>query len=144
MSLLAALTCSVHVVMLTVSHQAAAAELPLLLSFRWPSVPYAIDILAWDLFFGLSMLFAAPAFHGDRLRTRIRVLLTISGTLALVGLIGLVPGAIQLRMIGVVGYVIVYPAALATGDDRSLEVVFDERHTDLVRMLVKCGSRLPS
>ena len=31
---------------------------------------------------------------------------------ALVGLIGLVPGAIQLRMIGVVGYVIVYPVAV--------------------------------
>ena len=113
MSLLAALTCSVHVVMLTVSHQAAAAELPLLLSFRWPSVPYAIDILAWDLFFGLSVLFAAPAFHGDRLRTRIRVLLTISGALALAGLIGVAPGAIQLRMIGVVGYAIVYPVAVA-------------------------------
>lgn len=99
MSLLAALTGSVHVV--------------LLLSFRWPSVPYAIDILARDLFFGLSMLFAAPAFHGDRLRTGIRVLLTIRGTLARVGLIGLVPGAIQLRMIGVVGYALVYPVAVA-------------------------------
>ena len=59
------------------------------------------------------MLFAAPAFHGDRLRRWIRVLLTISGTLALVGLIGLAPGAIQLRMIGVVGYVVVYPIAIA-------------------------------
>ena len=81
----------------------------LLFSFTWPSVPYALDILAWDLFFGLSMLFAAPVFRGDRLRTSIRLLMIVSGVLALGGLSGAVVGDMQLRMIGVVGYAGVFP-----------------------------------
>ena len=68
-SLLAGLTCSVHFVILTVSRQVALSELgwmPLFLSFKWPSVAYALDILAWDVFFALSVLFAAPVFSGNR------------------------------------------------------------------------------
>jgi len=30
-------------------------------------VAYALDILAWDVFFALSMLFAQQAFGGSRL-----------------------------------------------------------------------------
>ncbi len=66
-SLLAGLTCSVHFVLLTVGRQAAfsgLARTPPNLSFTWPSVPYALDILAWDVFFSLSVLFAAPVFSG--------------------------------------------------------------------------------
>ena len=68
MSLVAGITGSVHFVILTVSRHAAFAALawvPLLLSFKWPSVAYALDILAWDLFFALSMLCAAPVFSGE-------------------------------------------------------------------------------
>lgn len=60
-TLLAGLTTSLHVVVLIVSRQAALAELswlPVSTSFQWPSVAYALDILAWDVFFALSMLFA--------------------------------------------------------------------------------------
>ncbi len=78
-------------------------------SFTWPSVTYALDILAWDLFFGLSMLFAAPVFSGDRLRASIRILMIVSGVLALAGISGVVVGNIQLRMIGVVGYAGLFP-----------------------------------
>ena len=113
MSLLAGLTCSVHFAILTVSRQIAPASPQWLLSFRWPSVAYAIDILAWDLFFGLSALFAAPLFKGDRLRTAIRILLTASGTLAIAGMSGVPGGDMQVRMIGVVGYAVVYPVAVA-------------------------------
>jgi hypothetical protein len=39
--------------------------MPLFLSFKWPSVSYALTILAWDVFFALSVLFAAPVFGGN-------------------------------------------------------------------------------
>jgi hypothetical protein len=111
-ALLAGLTCSVHFVILTVGRHTAFAGLtwaPLLLSFTWPSVAYALDILAWDVFFALAVLFAAPAFGGSRLATTIRALLVVSGALALAGLSGVVVGDMRLRMIGVVGYVGVFP-----------------------------------
>jgi hypothetical protein len=111
MGLLAGVTCSVHFVILTVSRQAAFAGepwLPLLLSFKWPSVAYALEILGWDFFFALSMLFAAPVFSGSRLAASIRVLMIASGVLALAGLSGVVAGDMQLRNIGIAGYLGVF------------------------------------
>jgi hypothetical protein len=111
MGMLARLTCSVHFVTLTLSRQpefTAQPWLPLVLSFNWPSVVYALDILGWDVFFALSMLFAAPVFWGSRLAAWIRVLMTASGVLALAGLSGVVVGDMQLRNIGIVGYVGVF------------------------------------
>jgi hypothetical protein len=107
MILLAGITSSVHFVILTVSHQIEATELTgvsLLLSFKWPSVAYALDILAWDWFFALSMLFAAPVFKEGRLETSVRILMIITGVLSLVGLIGVPLANMQVRMIGVIGY----------------------------------------
>ena len=72
MGMLAGLTCSVHFCILTLSRQPEFTEqpwLPLVLSFNWPSVVYALDILGWDVFFPLSMLFAALVFQGSRLAT---------------------------------------------------------------------------
>jgi hypothetical protein len=111
MGMLAGLTCCVHFVILTLSRQpefTAQPWLPLVLSFNWPSVVYALDILGWDVFFPLSMLFAAPVFWGTRLAAWIRVLMTASGVLALAGLSGVVVGDMQLRNIGIVGYVGVF------------------------------------
>jgi hypothetical protein len=116
MSLTAVLTCSVHFVILTVSRDTAVAALasaPLFLAFRWPSVVYALDILAWDVLFGLSVLFAACVFEGSRLATWIRGLLSLSGVLAFAGLSGVVSGNMQLRNIGIIGYVGVFPVAAA-------------------------------
>src|SRR4030095_9091635 len=50
MGLLAGLTCSLHFVILTVSHQAAFAGQSwlALLEFKWPSVAYALPVLALD------------------------------------------------------------------------------------------------
>ena len=111
MALLAGVTCSLHFVILTLSRQAAFAGqpwLPLFLSFKWPSVAYALDIVGWDFFFPLSMLFAAPAFGGSRLAMSIRVLMIASGVLALAGLIGVVNGDMQVRNIGIIGYLPVF------------------------------------
>ena len=114
-SLLAGLTSSVHFVILTVSRQPAFAELssmPLFLSFTWPSVSYALDILAWDVFFALAVLFAAPVFSGDRLAASIRVLMIASGVLSLAGLSGVVVGDMRLRNVGILGYVGAFPVAV--------------------------------
>jgi hypothetical protein len=111
MGLLAGVTCIVHFCVLTLSRQlefAGQSWLPLVLSFKWPSVVYALDILAWDIFFPLSMLFAAPVFWGSRLAAWVRVLMIASGVLAFAGLSGVVVGDMQLRNIGIVGYVGVF------------------------------------
>jgi len=111
MSLLAGVTFIVHFCVLTLSRQPefrAQSWLPLVLSFEWPSVVYALDILGWDVFFPLSMLFAALVFQGSRLAAWIRVLMIASGVLSLAGLSGVVAGDMQLRNIGIVGYVGVF------------------------------------
>jgi hypothetical protein len=122
MGLLAVVTCSVHFCILTLSRQpefTGQSWLPLVLSFKWPSVAYALDILGWDVFFPFSMLFAAPVFRGSRLAVWTRVLMIASGALALAGLSGVVVGDMQLRNIGIVGYVGVFLVVAA-----SLAVLF--------------------
>ncbi len=101
------ITSSVHFVLLVVGRQVAFTSIswmPLFLSFQWPSVAYVLDILAWDWFYGLSMLFAALVFKGDRLETAVRIALAASGVLSIAGLIFLPLGNIQLRLIGIFGY----------------------------------------
>jgi hypothetical protein len=115
MGLLAGLTGSLHFVILTVGRQpefSGLAWMPLFLSFKWPSVAYALDTLAWDGFFPLSVLFAAPVFSGNGLATSVRLLLVASGTLALAGLSGAMVGNMQLRNVGILGYAGVFPVAV--------------------------------
>lgn len=114
MSLVAVITCSVHFVVLTMSRQPVIGEavwMPLFFSFKWPSIAYAMDILAWDVFFPLAVLFAAPVFSGNRLAKLIRILLIVSGILALAGLSGVFVNDMQIRNIGILGYAIVFPIA---------------------------------
>jgi hypothetical protein len=121
--LLAGITSSVHFVILTVSRQIEATGLiwaPLFFSFKWPSVAYTLDILAWDWFFALSMLFAAPVFKAGRLETTVRILMIISGILSLVGLIGVPLADMQVRNIGIVGYAGVAPVVFLL-----LGIIFD-------------------
>ena len=109
MSIVACITSSVHFIILTVSRQiefiTGLPWIPLFFSFKWPSVIYALDILAWDFFFSLSILFAAPVFKGDRLKSSVRILMIVSGVLSFAGLIGVIVGSMQIRNIGIVGYV---------------------------------------
>jgi hypothetical protein len=131
MNLLAGLTCGVHFVLLAVGRRAAFSQFawtPLFLSFNWPSVPYALDILAWDVFFALSVLFAAPVFRGNRLATSIRLLLVASGVLALAGLSGVIVGDMQLRNIGIVGYAGIFPVAAVL-----MAVLFRRTPTEALR-----------
>jgi hypothetical protein len=114
MALLTVVTCSVHFVILTVSHQAdfvGQSWLPLVLSFRWLSITYTLDVLAWDVFFALAALSVAPVFSGSRLVRSIRVLMIASGTLSLGGLSGVFLNNSSFRSIGIAGYAVVFPVA---------------------------------
>lgn len=116
MVIAACITSCVHYVILAVSMQTDfTGDLQwlqqLFFSWKWPSVVYALDILAWDLFFSLSMLFAAPVFKGNRLEASVRLTMIVSGLLSLAGLIGPIVADMQIRMIGVVGYTVFFPLA---------------------------------
>ncbi len=115
MSMLAAVSSSVHVVVLTVGHQAAVAALPgasVLFSFTWPSVAYALDILAWDVFYPLGAASAALALGRDASARPIRRLLLLSAVLAVAGLSGVVANDMRWRNIGIIGYTVVFPVAI--------------------------------
>lgn len=106
--LLAGVTAVVHFSILTLSRQPEFAELAIasrLFAFEWPSLAYALDILAWDVFFALAVLFAIPAIGPGPFARSIRWGLGISGALALAGLLGVVMGDMQVRNIGILGYV---------------------------------------
>lgn len=62
MILLAGMTSSIHFVQLTVVRRIESAAIPplsLIFFSKWPSVLFAMDLLAWDWFLGLALLFAA-------------------------------------------------------------------------------------
>jgi hypothetical protein len=114
MSMCALVTCCVHFVVLTLSRQPAFASgswPTLVFAFRWPSVVYALDILAWDVFFPLAALCAALAIQGTGLAGLARTLLFASAALAFSGLAGVPFANMNLRNIGILGYVGLYPIA---------------------------------
>lgn len=107
MVMLATVTCCVHFTLLTLDRHPMSANQPAIdffLAFKWPSVVYALDILGWDYFFALSMLFAAPVFQGAGLCRAIRNSMIASAVLALAGLGGVLWDDMQLRNIGIAGY----------------------------------------
>ena len=116
MLLLAGSTVIVHFVNLTVWRQISfqqKTDTMRFLGWEWPSVLYAIELVAWHLFFGLSMLFAGIAFkHKDRERT-VRIALTATGLLCILGLIGPLSGDLSWRLIGMLGYGVGFPIACA-------------------------------
>lgn len=101
----ACITSGVHIFPLLGS-RAPAEE-----AFHWPSIPYALDILAWDFFFAISALLSGLLIKGPGLPRLARNLLFLSGLLSLVSLAGLPNGDMKLRNIGVIGYAAVFPAA---------------------------------
>jgi hypothetical protein len=111
MLVVAALTMTVHFIELTVVRRiepGAVPGFPRLFGFEWPSLLYAIDIAAWDLFLGLSLLFAAPVFANQRHAAARRGLL-LSGSLCLAGLLGPAINVLAWRGIGIFGYAVVFP-----------------------------------
>ena len=109
----ACLTMTVHVVELVVARRVEPDAVPgfaRLFDFAWPSMLYAVDIVAWDLLLGLSLLFAAVVFTGPRYRAARRGLL-VSGVLCLIGLVGPAIDVLAWRGIGILGYVVAFPIA---------------------------------
>lgn len=108
-SIMACITCCLHFVILTLSQQEAFMDKnwsSLVFSFKWPSVAYSVDILAWDFFFATSMLFLSATFRKRGFETLIRILLLVSGVLSLIGILGIPLNNMQVRNIGIVGYTV--------------------------------------
>ena len=103
MAMMAGVTMSVHFVELTALRQMGSAGL------AWPSVPYALELLAWDVFLGLALLFAAPVFRGSRLEGSVRVGMFLAGFLCIAGASGPALGDMRFQFIAVAGYVVVLP-----------------------------------
>lgn len=108
----AGLSVTVHFVQLTVARRIDVQVIPgfaRLFGFEWPSLLFAVELLAWHLFLGLSLVFAAFAFVGRGREAGVRIGLTASGLLCIAGLIGPAVGDLNWRFIGVLGYGVVFP-----------------------------------
>ena len=113
MAMCAVVTCMVHFAILTLSRLPTFADPSIaraVFAFQWPSVAYALDILAWDFFFPIAALLSGASLGGGGEKT-VRWLFVASGLLALVGLVGVPLADMQLRNIGIIGYVLVFPLA---------------------------------
>ena len=82
-----------------------------LFSFKWPSVAYALDVLAWDWFYALSVLFAAFLFRPGSRDHFLRIILFTSSILSFAGLLGIPLGNMNIRNIGIIGYAMIGPIA---------------------------------
>ena len=112
MVLLAGTTIIVHFVNLTLWRQISVQQkmdYVRFLGWEWPSMMFAIELVAWHLFFGLSLFFAAFAFKGVGNEKMVKQGLIITGIFCIVGLIGPVLGDLKWRMIGMFGYGILFP-----------------------------------
>lgn len=101
--LFAGITSAVHFVELTAVRQTASGGI------AWPSPEYAAELLAWNLFLGLGLLFAAPVFESQGLERGVQRGLLISGGLCVAGIVGPVVGNMRLQLVGVFGYAVVLP-----------------------------------
>jgi hypothetical protein len=101
----AGITSTVHFVELTASRQLGVGEI------AWPSAAYAAELLAWDWFLGLALIFAAPVFVGGGAERLLRRAFLLSGVLALAGTVGPLVGDMRLQRIGILGYAVVLPFA---------------------------------
>jgi hypothetical protein len=103
MALMAGLTMSVHFVELTALRQMGSA------GFVWPSIPYALELLAWDILLGLSLLFAAFALAGSGLEAFVRSGMFLVSFLCLAGVSGPTLADMRFQFIAVLGYAVVLP-----------------------------------
>ena len=113
MAMCAIVTCTVHFAVLSLSRLPTFAEPSIaraVFAFQWPSVVYVLDILAWDFFFPIAALLAGASLGGSQ-ATLVRWLILASGLLAFVGLAGVPLANMQIRNIGIIGYVLVFPLA---------------------------------
>ena len=101
----AAATSGVHIVELTAGRQLGSTGLV------WPTATYAIELLAWDLFLGMALVFMASALDPNVAPRWLRRIVQITGALCLAGLIGPAVGNMRLQLIGVFGYAVMLPVA---------------------------------
>lgn len=101
--LCAGATSAVHFVELTARRQLGPGGIV------WPSSVYAVELLAWSMFLGLALLFAAPVFDGGGTARRVKGGLIISGVLCVAGIVGPIVGNMRLQLLGVLGYAVVLP-----------------------------------
>jgi hypothetical protein len=109
--LMAGFTMTVHLVQLAVVRHIDPSAIPgfqYLFDWQWPSMLYGVDTVAWNIFFGLALLFTAPVFHASGHRA-VRNGMLIAGAMSVVGIIGPALDHIALREIGIIGYAIVWP-----------------------------------
>jgi hypothetical protein len=116
MCMCATVTACVHFSILTLARQPSFQSpdwASAVFAFQWPSVVYALDILAWDLFFPIGAACTGLALRGlPGLRAE-RRLFHASAALALMGLAGVPLADMSVRNVGIVGYALVFPAAVA-------------------------------
>ncbi|NVE95519.1 hypothetical protein [Altererythrobacter lutimaris] len=114
---LTTISASVHFSILTLSRTELFQQDDIsraLFAFEWPSVAYALDILAWDGLFPLALFCIAATFSPTGREKIVRRLVLVSAWLSLAGLAGVVFADMQLRNIGILGYGMIWPlAALA-------------------------------
>jgi hypothetical protein len=112
MILLAGITSSINFALFAVTRQPTPAPALWVSSFvssRWPPLPQVLDFFAWDWFFALSMLLAAPVFRGSRLENAVRVLMLLTGVLCILGLVWLPFSPPQATVIGILGWGVAGP-----------------------------------
>jgi hypothetical protein len=79
--------------------QGGAAGIDWFLPYGDHSVMLGLEMLGWDWFLGLGLIFAAPLFSGDRVQSWLRGLLLGDGVLCLVAAVGFLLGS-PLSLIG--------------------------------------------
>jgi hypothetical protein len=133
MTSFAVLTGGVHFARLAVGRQ-AVADAGILRLYPWPSVALGLDLVAWDLFLGLALLFAAPAFTGCKLANAVRIGSTLSGALCVFGFFGLLLGDMRLQFLAIAGYAVGLPVVCAL-----LAVLFRRERAPNAPMTAKRG-----
>jgi hypothetical protein len=103
MTLMTGLTSCVHFAELTAMRQLGSAGLV------WPSTAYALELLAWNGFLGLSLLFAAFTFDDIGRERSVRRGLLACGILCLLGAAGPAVGNMRLQLVGLFAYGGVFP-----------------------------------
>ena len=110
--LLAGFTIAVHFVNLTLLNQLDPQQkndFARIVGWEWPSIFYAIELAAWHLFFGMSMLFASGVFRGKGHEKTVLISLLITGLLCIIGLAGPLIGNLLWRMMGAFAYGFIFP-----------------------------------
>ncbi len=103
--LFAGTTCMVHFLELTAGRQLGTTGMV------WPSMAYAAELLAWDVWLGLALLGAAQILSDAPAARAAQRALGLAGLLCLLGTVGPLVGRMRWQLVGVVGYAVILPVA---------------------------------